>query len=455
MADVIFQSLTRRNEIGANCYIIESGGSRVALDSGMHPKEKAFESLPDFQLIDDDTLDAAIITHSHLDHVGGLPVLLRRHPKARACMTEMTAEFAEALLHNSVNVMGHQREQENIPEYPLFTHREVDSQRSRWTVREPGRAFEIGDTGMRAEFFEAGHLPGSVGVRLEVDGLRVFYTGDVNFEDQSLQTAARFPEEHVDVLIMECTRGGRERAPGYTREGEMRRLAECVTRTVNRGGSVLIPVFALGKTQEILIMLTEMRRSGLIPRDVPVQIGGLGTRMTQIVDRFSDRGGRRYAGFRILQSMPGLIQAKKGERPTGSAPGRIYALSSGMMSENTVSNDFAFHFIDKPQNSICFVGYADPDSPAGAILAARPGDLVKLHPSYAPVPLKAEVQSFDFSGHAPREALVDYARKLAPKKILLVHGDGPALDWMAAELSRVLPETEVIIPLPGERLVLN
>ena len=455
MPPITFQSLTRRSEIGANCYVLDTGRSRIVLDSGMHPKEKALESLPNFPLIEDDSVDAAVITHSHLDHIGGLPVLLRRHPRAAAHMTPLTSELADALLHNSVNVMGFQRDQEGIKEYPLFTHREVDSQRRRWIEREPGRAFELAETGVRAEFFEAGHLPGSVGVKLNVGDLSIFYTGDVHFEDQTILRAAEFPTEHVDVLVMECTRGAAERSPAYSRRAEAERMAALITKTINRGGSVLLPVFALGKTQEMLLLLDELRRDGLIPADAPVHIGGLSTRMTQIVDRFSDRSRRHHVGVKILQTMSGLIQTKKGERLTTSAPGRIYALSSGMMTENTVSNDFAFHFLDNPKNAICFVGYADPASPAGAILASQPGDHVKLHPSFAPVQLKCDVEKFDFSGHAPREALINYAKALSPRKILLVHGDGPALDWMAAALSQALPAAEVIIPLPGEKLALN
>ena len=455
MREITFQSLTRRSEIGANCYVLDTGMARIALDSGMHPKEKAFDAIPDFSLLEDGDLDAIVVSHSHLDHVGSLPVMMRRHQKAPAYMSPVTCDFADALLHNSVNVMSSQREQDGIKEYPLFTHRELDGLTRRFLTRRPGKPFDIADTGVKAEFFDAGHLPGSVGMMLDIDGLKVFYTGDVHFEDQTVSRGAEFPTEHADVLIMECTRGAVERAPGYSRQAESDRLADVITRTMARGGSVLIPVFAIGKTQEILMMLHELKGQGKVKADIPVHIGGLSSKMTQIVDKHSNEGRRHHPGFRLLESMTGIVKSKKGERVTRCQAGRIYAVSSGMMSEYTVSNDLAHHFINQPKNSLCFVGYADPDSPAGAILASLPGAAVKLSNAHPPVELNCEVARFDFSGHAPRHDLVEYARKLNPRKILLVHGDGPALDWMAATLSLALPECEVIIPLPGEKINLG
>lgn len=455
MAEVYFQNLTRGQEIGANSYLLEDGRSRILLDSGMHPKGKGYDALPDFDLIGPWDLDLAVITHGHLDHIGSLPVLMRRQPGLRAVMTPLTAEITEAMLHNSCNVMTSQRDQEGIREYPLFTHREVDGMLRRWLHQRPGRSFEIRETGVRAEFFDAGHLPGSIGVQLDYGDLRVFYTGDVHFEPQTLSTAAAFPETGIDVLIMEATRGAVPRDPGYTRQRESWRFAEAVMRTIGRGGSVLLPVFALGKTQEILIMIHDLKRTGHLSRDIPVHIGGLSTRMTQIIDRHCEDVPRTHRGFRILESMDGLIRAKKGERLTTASPGRIYALSSGMMSEYTASNDFAYNFIDNPKNSVIFVGYADPDSPGGHLRKAAAGDPVKLHHAYPPVTLRAEVEAFDFSGHATRDELVEYAKRVRPRKLLLVHGDAPAMAWMVPALQAALPETEVLVPQPGERIRLD
>jgi Cft2 family RNA processing exonuclease len=455
MPGITFQSLLRSVGIGANCYVLDTGMERIVLDAGMHPKEKGFDCLPDLKLLEDETADAIVITHAHLDHVGALPVVMRRHPGAQVFMSELTADIADAMLHNSCNVMTFQRDQDGIREYPLFTHREVDAMERRWLRINPGKRFEAGQNGARGEFFEAGHLPGSVGVKLHLGGLNVFYTGDVHFEDQTLQLGAEFPEKDIDVLILECTRGAADRRADYNRQQEGLRLAAAIMETVNRGGSVLMPVFAVGKTQEMLLLLHELRRSGHLSPRIPIHIGGLSSRMTQIVDKHSDSSRRRHSGFKILDAMDGLIRAKKGERDLSYVPGRIYAISSGMMTENTASNDFAFRFIDNPKNSVLFVGYADPDSPAGHLLRAAVDEPVKLHHAHPAVVRRCDVQNFDFSGHAPRESLVEYVKKVRPKKLLLVHGDQPAMEWTAKATNEAVPETEVIIPMPGEKIRLD
>ncbi|HEV8185550.1 MAG TPA: MBL fold metallo-hydrolase, partial [Chthoniobacterales bacterium] len=116
-----FINLTRQTEIGANCYYLESGDERFVLDCGMHPKREGDEALPNLSAIDGRELDAIIISHAHQDHIGTLPVLMRRQPEARVFKTEATAAIGETLLHNSVNVMSRQREELGTTLYPLFT----------------------------------------------------------------------------------------------------------------------------------------------------------------------------------------------------------------------------------------------------------------------------------------------------------------------------------------------
>ena len=455
MSRIAFQSLARRNEIGCNSYVLEMGGTRIVLDAGMHPKVEGPQAIPDFAELRELSVDAAIITHAHLDHSGALPLLQREHPEAAIIMTEPTAALVDAMLHNSVNVMQAKRVEHGLKEYPLFVHAEVERQQRSWDYRRVAMPFQIGPDQVKARFYDAGHIMGSVGVLLEHQGKRVFYTGDVQFEDQTMLQGADFPQQPVDVLIMETTRGAVARRPDYTRKLEMLRLAEAITTTLDRGGSVLIPVFAIGKTQELLLMLHEMHHRGLLPKHAPVQIGGLAAKMTTITDKFSAEIRRHHHGIKLLE-LKDLVatQSRKGPTRTNYAPGRIYALSSGMMTEKTASNDFAFQFLDNPKNALLMVGYADPDSPAGAILKAKNGDAVTLDRSLAPITLRCQVEHYDFSGHATREQLMAYAQKLSPQKILLVHGDRPALNWFQENLPAVLPQSEIIVPVPGEILTL-
>jgi Cft2 family RNA processing exonuclease len=448
-----FRSLCRAVDVGGSSFELVLGDTRVILDAGMHPKYEGSESLPNFDLLDDRAVDAIIVTHAHLDHSGSLPVLFREHVNAGVFMTEETLDLVEAMLHNSVNVMTSKREERQCFEYPFFTHRELDTQAQFWQSHRFGKSFYLDDLGeVRAEFFPAGHVLGASGIKIEAGDKSVFYTGDVHFEDQTLSRAAAFPDESVDLLIMETTRGHSPRPAEYTREKEVARLAQHIADALARGGAALIPVFALGKTQELLLMLHQMKGAGQIP-DVPVMIGGLSTKMSTIYDHHADRSVRHFENFRLLDDMDLMVAPRRNRKRTLEFnPGCIYALSSGMMTENTVSNGFAKHILADERNALLFIGYAAEDTPARTILESEPGDLITLSPDDEPLPLNCQVEKFDFSGHATREQLLDYALRVQPTQIALVHGDIPARLWFKEQLEARMPDTKVTIAEPGVAL---
>lgn len=449
---MIFKSLCRHAEIGANSYLIETREARVVLDAGMHPKHEGEEAIPHYEMLEDDSIDSIVVSHSHLDHVGTLPVFLQRQRQARVFMSVETADLASAMLHNSVNVMQSKRGELGIAEYPLFDHNEVDEIEKRFESPALDRAFDLDVGGsICGTFHDAGHILGSVGVMIEAEGKRVFYTGDVNFESSTLQQGARFPEEPVDALIVETTRGAQVRRADYRREDEENAFAEAMLRVLQRGGSVLVPVFAMGKTQEVLAMIHRFKEEGRIPNETPVHIGGLGTKMTHVYDRFSSVSRRHLRGFRFLKDMEIEGAGRKRKGPIPFHAGCIYALSSGMMTEKTVSNLFARQgVLENKRHGLFFVGYADAETPGGRIRAAKPGDMVVLDSACPPVPLRCEMRVFDFSGHSTREAILDYILKLRPRKTFLVHGDADAVEWFRGTLRERLPETEVVVPEPGE-----
>ncbi|MBV9127881.1 MAG: MBL fold metallo-hydrolase [Verrucomicrobia bacterium] len=467
-----FTNLTRATEIGANSYLLEldaDGGRRVVLDCGMHPKLDGEAALPNLGPALTGRLDAILVSHAHLDHIGSLPVLMRRQPDAPVFMTAPTARLGATLLHNSVNVMS---KQENAGASSLlFTHRETDALTPRWrecALRQPfawdGERLARGGEEHAAtsfEWFDAGHILGSAGVLIRDGGRRIFYTGDVNFHDQTVVRAARFPDEitePLDVLIIETTRGDQPVAPGFTRRAEEERFARALAEAFARGGAVLVPVFALGKTQEVLAMLLDFRRRGLLDPEVPIYIGGLSTKMTEIYDSFARAGEavapRKLPGIGLLDNVAPYVLGGRDAANAPLKPGCIYALSSGMMSEHTLSTMFARRMVSDPRHSIFFVGYADPDSIAGRLRAAQPGELVVLDEGEASAAapgqeLRATVDKFDFSAHADRESIRAWVRRVAPKKVVLVHGDPAAVRWFQETLRADLPDSEIILPPPG------
>ena len=427
----------------------------------MHPKNTGEDALPHLKAVADEGIDAMLISHAHQDHIGTLPLAMRRFPGARVFMTEATAEVSSVLLHNSVNVMTRQRKEIGERSYPLFTHRETDraSERWRWCPMRQRisiageRAPQRERNALTFEFFDAGHVLGSTGILLRAEGQTVFYTGDVNFDDQTIMEAAIFPEEKIDVLIMECTRGDHANPAGWTRAGEERRLAGALEDAFARGTCVLIPVFALGKTQEILAMLYKFRReSRKLSGEFPIYIGGLSSKFTDIYDRRARMTRRQLPRLQLMRDAAPFILNDETVRDAPLRAGRVYVLSSGMMIPKMLSNVLARRLIENPQHSIFFVGYANPESPAGLLRDAGLGGEVALDPDKPPQRIRCNVEQFQFSAHATRETLIEYAKKLSPRKIVLVHGDPPAVEWMRAKLSAELPDSEVIIPEPGVEL---
>ncbi len=443
-----FTNLTRAEEIGANCYLLETDKSRVLLDAGMHPREMGSLSTPDFSLLEGKGFDAMVLTHAHQDHVGCLPLAMRQAPGAPVCMTEATAGLAEVMLHNSVNVMMRQREETSTPELPLFSHREIENALDSWQIVRLAERFELGDD-ITGEFFDAGHILGSTGVLLRAEGKRVFYTGDVNFEDQTLMRGANFPKENIDVLIMETTRGDSPVPPGTTRKTEQERFIRTLQAALDSGGPVLIPVFALGKTQELLALLYEARKSGALRGGFGLYVGGLSAKITAVTDRLRGSAPRRHGDLKLAECLPMEVVGGRDIGQLPVLPRTVYAVSSGMMTENTLSNILAPKILENPGAHCMFVGYSDPKSPAGHLRAAKEGDEVLLDPRRRPVRRRCKVDEFTLSAHATRDGLLNYVREVQPKKLLLVHGDPPAVAWFAREVPKISPLTEVVIPAPG------
>jgi Cft2 family RNA processing exonuclease len=451
-----FKNLTRKTEIGANSYFVELEGKKLILDAGLHPKNEGDEALPLYRLVADEIVDAILITHAHQDHIGSLPVLMRHQPKARVFMTHPTAKITDAMLHNSVNVMSRLRDELGIRSYPLFTHRETDNAAQLWQSvglqqywSLDGERVPSSEDGPTFEMFDAGHILGSAGIMLRGEGKRIFYTGDVNFIAQTVMNAADFPEEPLDVLIIETTRGDRELDPHFSRKSEEEQFINAIETTFSSGGSILVPVFALGKTQEILTILHLAKRQGRLG-NVPIYIGGLSTKITIIHDQLASQSTRQQAGLQILDSLAPYVLSGREIQTTQINRNRIYALSSGMMTEKTLSNQLAARFLSDPKQSIFFVGYADPGSAGGRLKAAKPGELVQLDDNSPGQKLECAVREFDFSAHSPREHLLDYIRKVTPKVVVLVHGDPSAIAWFTEKISAQMPNTTIVVPEPGK-----
>jgi len=456
-----FTNLTRGAGIGSNCYRLDLPEGAVLLDCGMHPEHVGHDATPMLENLEEVQVRTTILTHAHQDHVGCLPLLQSLQRGMPVLMTPGTARIADIMLHNSVNVMTRQQEELKLPDYPLFSHRSIELAARAWRLCPLERPLTLdgdrssgGSDSTSVSFHDAGHILGSAGVMIRSEGKSFFYTGDVNFEDQTIQTGARFPEEPVDVLLMETTRGDAPLPEGFTRAKEEERFAKAVASALEEGASVTIPVFALGKTQEVMAMLWKMQRERIIP-PTPLYVGGLSSKITAVYDSMAGKVSRNLPHLQLMNDVAPYVAGGAEIQSLNPRKRAVYALSSGMMTEHTLSNIFVRKVLPDPSQYLFFVGYADPNSPAGHVRSAKQGDLVQLSSTDAPpVPFNCHREIFTFSAHARRDDLLAYAIKVRPKTILLVHGDDPAIDWFKRELYAALPDCKVMAPPPGQPIEL-
>lgn len=443
--------------IGATAWFVEMEGHRLLMDTGTHPRIEGRAGLPRYDLVKKEELDAVAISHCHHDHVGSLPVAMRYFPHAHVLMTELSYFLIERVLHNSVNVMKRQREELGLKGYPLYSHDEVDVIAPRfqgfkynrevdWASFHKTRAGFLSPT---LEFYDAGHTLGSAGIMVRGRRETLFYTGDVCFHDQTILRGARFEDVKANVLVMESTRGNRARPSGSTRATEVQRLSEAIERALARKGSVLIPAFALGRTQEILALLALLMGEGRL-KPQPIYIGGLGRVFTEIYDLESHRAHRQYPNLQLREAL-NLVVLEQGQAQKMKLTGnRIFVITAGMMSEHTAAHDLALRMIGDERHSIFFVGYADPDTPGGRLKAAKPGETFLLSPTAGEVTRRCEVQDFDLTAHADRSDLLDFVGEVEPRVVLLSHGEEDSRNWFAQQIHARHPRIKVIQPTPGE-----
>lgn len=449
-------NLNPDTDIGASAWFVDIDGFGLLMDAGMHPKRDGRAALPLYSAIEKEDVDAIAISHCHHDHIGSVPVATRYFPTAHILMTELSYSLIGRVLHNSVNVMVRQRDEHGIKEYPLFTHDEVEEVEERFQGFKYNRPIEWSSLrkargGLRSpdlEFFDAGHAMGAAGIMVRGKKETLFYTGDVCFHDQTIQRAARFGDVKADVLIMETTRGDRAPTPGFTRATEIDRLTESILRVIGRGGCVLMPTFALGRTQEILALLATLMEAGRIPRQ-PIYIGGLGRVFTEIYDQKAHLANRQLPDLKLTRDLQLIVLERDQVNTMKLSGGKIFVLTAGMLTECTPAHDLAARMIGDERQAIFFVGYADPDTPGGRLKTAKPGETFVFSGRAGEVTRRCETADFDLTAHANREALLDFVGTVSPRTVLLGHGDQAAREWFEEQIRERHPKMKIIQPGPA------
>jgi Cft2 family RNA processing exonuclease len=441
--------LNRLGGIGANSTYVQIGSFNILIDAGLNPKELGYDAMPDFSPIEDVELDLIILTHCHLDHLGSLPVVSGHNPEAPVITSVPNIELAPRMLRNSINVMKRQREEHGISDYPLFLHRDVVDLSKRLVAQryDRGEIYTKGNEKIEVILHSSGHVAGAAAVELLHQGRRIVFSGDVLFEHQRTLPGAKLPQGEIDTLILETTRGASARQPDLTRKSEVARLIAQIETILQRGGSCLIPVFALGRMQELFKIIYEARNNGHIPK-TPIYAAGLGMDICNYFHKIHERTGLIDFSFKMMEKL-NVRALDPNMRPGRDLPRKgIYIVSSGMMVEHTPSYKVAASLLPHANNGLCFVGYCDGDTPGGKLLATRDEGSFFFETLDYLAPIRASIEQFDLSGHADREQLAEYATQSQARSIVLTHGDPDARAWFQTTLNQSLSEGTVLDPAP-------
>lgn len=441
--------LNKCGGIGSNCLFIEIGPFRILIDSGLNPKFMGRQALPMFDHLDDNCLDFIIITHCHLDHIGSLPVLLRHQSRAQLLMTAASKILIDTMLHNCANVMMKIKEEHNVPDYPLYTHSEVN-RINNLILTVPfnhKQSLHAHNDTLELTMLPSGHIPGAASCQFVYKHRKIFFTGDIQFAHQKILSGANLPENNYDTVVMETTRGEIDRLPENSRLKEVKRLLQTIEHIIQREGAVLIPVFALGRMQEILTIIHEALSHSIIP-ECPIYCSGLGMEIADSFDEISRKTGQVKFRKKILKEI-GVKKPNLQQKP-GKNKKRfgIYIVSSGMLIERTPSSIIAADILDDHKNAVCFVGYCALDTPGGKLLNTAAGDEFLFDAYDFVTPVRAQIEKYDLSSHADRNELIDFALATNARTIVLTHGDQDARNWFFDNLTDLACNIKIVDPVP-------
>jgi putative mRNA 3-end processing factor len=340
--------------------------------------------------------DALILSHAHLDHSGMAPALYKKD-RPRIYGTDLTFETAHILQNDSAKVKQLRNETD------LYSTGDITAMQQ----YEVAVGYDTERTiaaDMSFTFMDAGHIPGSASVLLEIEGKKVFYTGDIKTVDTYLQRGADVPQ--ADILITESTYGNRVHPDRKTMEAE---FLAAVEETIDAGGNVIIPAFAVGRTQEALIMLRKI--------SAPLYLDGMGQKVTSLFLQYSEY--LRDANLLKKSANAADWINGNGDRQRAMSEPSVIVTTAGMVNGGPVMQYLNRLHMDK-SSSILLTGY-QVEGTNGRLLMEK--GYVKDPFTNKELQVLMQKKQFDFSAHAGRHSLEKIAKKVSPEKAFVVHGD--------------------------------
>lgn len=436
---------------GAN-YLLESGSTKILIDCGMPQEGSGTRDVSDF-LYDPKTVSAVCITHGHIDHTGRLPQLAKSGFSGNIFSTPPTKEIAELLLFDSENVLRDHAEKEGTP--VLYDKNDVIKALGLWETVPYGKEFTVGD--FTVKLINAGHVLGSSSIVVKAEGKTVVFSGDLGNAHMPFLKGGEYPE-NVDYALIESTYGDRLHDDAEKRKDMLENTIEEVSA---RGGVLMIPSFALERTQEMIFEMNELVEHRRVP-DVPVFIDSpLAIRLTEIFkEHMSDPVYFNDAAVKLVKEgdkifdFHGLhitLRSGDSKKIKEVAPPKVIIAGSGMSQGGRI----LFHekeYLPGEKNAILFVGYQAEGTLGRAI--AEGAKTVKIRDEE--VAVKCEIRSISgYSAHADQAQLMKWASSTqgSIKKMFVVQGEEIAANTLAVKIRDELAiNTEV--PSPGETVVL-
>ncbi|XP_068152069.1 cleavage and polyadenylation specificity factor 73 [Drosophila tropicalis] len=412
-------------EVGRSCIMLEFKGKKIMLDCGIHPGLSGMDALPYVDLIEADEIDLLFISHFHIDHCGALPwFLMKTSFKGRCFMTHATKAIYRWMLSDFIKISNISTDQ------MLYT--EADLEASMEKIETINFHEERDVMGVRFCAYNAGHVLGAAMFMIEIAGIKILYTGDFSRQEDRHLMAAEVPPTKPDVLITESTYGTHIHEKREDRES---RFTSLVQKTVMQGGRCLIPVFALGRAQELLLILDEFWSQNPDLHEIPIYYASSLAKKCMAVyqtyiNAMNDRIRRQIAVnnpfvFRHISNLKGIDHFED--------IGPCVIMASPGMMQSGLSRELFESWCTDPKNGVIVAGYCVEGTLAKTILS-EPEEITTL--SGQKLPLNMSVDYISFSAHTDYQQTSEFIRMLRPNHVVLVHGEQNEMSRLKLALQR-------------------
>lgn len=419
------------DSIGASCTLVEIGETSLLVDCGIRMNAPD-RPLPDLSALSGKHLDAVLLTHAHTDHSGALPLLCDAFPSVPVFATPPTIDLISILFNDSIRIMAQERE----GEIPLYSKTQVERVLS--LVMPVGFRQSRTINNVTVTFLPAAHIIGAAMIHIASPAGNILFTGDYSVSSAATVPALDRPLLPVDLVISESTYGSRLHEDRAVAEN---RLVQQVNEIVQNGGKVLIPSFAIGRAQEVILILQHALRTKKLPV-VPVYVDGMVRDVCSIYSnhemyvtaKLAKQIRKTYNPF-FTNSITAVTTPQMRNRISSEAAPCVIIASSGMLTGGA-SAFYAQKLMGDEKNAILLTGYQDEESPGRALLslASQSGDR-SFNLYGEPVDVKATVATFNLSAHADRLQMASMIESIRPRTVVLVHGDKEARNSLKNSLS--------------------